>query len=79
MDWREYIEQRSDIMMGKPVFQGTRLTVELILERLADGATEGDLFRSYPRLKPEHIRAAYAFAAENLSVSRTVLADEGAS
>jgi len=79
VDWKAYIEQRPDIMLGKPVFKGTRLTVELILERLADGATEENLLASYPRLRPEHIRAAYAYAAENMSVNRTVLADEQAS
>ena len=67
VDWKAYIEQRPDIMMGKPVFKGTRLTVELILERLADGATEENLLASYPRLKPEHIRAAYACEGAGIS------------
>jgi uncharacterized protein (DUF433 family) len=50
-------------MMGKPVFRGTRMTVEFILERLGDGAPEADLLGAYPRLRPEHIRAAQAYAA----------------
>lgn len=58
MDWRPYIEQRPGIMLGKPVIKGTRLTVELLLERLSDGETPADLLDSYPRLRPEHIRAA---------------------
>jgi uncharacterized protein (DUF433 family) len=63
MNWRDYIEMRRDVMMGKPVFKGTRLTVELILERLGAGATEADLLQAYPRLRSEHIRAAQAYAA----------------
>ena len=38
MNWREYIEQRPEVMLGKSVIKGTRLTVELILERLGNGA-----------------------------------------
>lgn len=67
MNWQEHIEQRPDIMMGKPVIKGTRLTVELILESLGEGATEADLLAAHPRLRPEHIRAAQAFAAASLS------------
>lgn len=57
MDWRQYIEQRPDVMLGKPVIKGTRLTVELIIEGLAEGASEADLLAAHPRLRPEHIRA----------------------
>lgn len=55
MNWQEYIEQRPDVMMGKPVIRGTRLTVELILERLGNGAPVEDLLDSYPQLALEHI------------------------
>jgi len=75
MDWRQYIEQRPDVMLGKPVIKGTRLTVELILERLSDGDSEADLLDSHPRLRPEHIRAALAFAAASLSSEENVFAD----
>ena len=40
------------VMMGKPVIQGTRITVELILRKLAEGATEGDLLKIIPTLRP---------------------------
>jgi uncharacterized protein (DUF433 family) len=72
MDWREHIEQNPRVMMGKPVLKGTRLTVELILQRLGDGATDDDLLASYPRLRPEHIRAAQAYAAAALASDETV-------
>lgn len=52
-------------MMGKPVIVGTRITVELILQRLAAGETE-DLLEAHPRLTCEAIQAALAFAAEAL-------------
>jgi uncharacterized protein (DUF433 family) len=63
MDWREFIESKPDVMTGKPVFKGTRLTVEFVLERLSQGATQEDLLRSYIGLRPEHIQAALAYAA----------------
>ena len=48
MGWRQYIEQRPDVMLGKPVIKGTRLTVELTIEGLAEGASEADLLAAYP-------------------------------
>ena len=77
MRWQDYIERRPDVMVGKPVIKGTRITVELILERLGNGASEGDLLSDYPHLRPEHIRAAQAYAAAALSQDELVfLADE---
>ena len=54
------------IMMGKPVVAGTRITVELILEKLAAGEGVEQLLESYPRLTREAVSAALAFAAEAL-------------
>ena len=78
MDWRQYIEQRPDLMLGKPVIRGTRLTVELILEDLAEGASEADLLEAYPNLRSEHIRAALAYAAASLSSELTIFQDAAA-
>lgn len=78
MDWREHIEQRPGVMLGKPVIKGTRLTVELIIEELAEGATEADLLDAHPRLRPEHIRAALAYAAASLSSELTIFQDAAA-
>jgi uncharacterized protein (DUF433 family) len=55
-----------DIMMGKPVIRGTRLTVEHILDQLAGGETVEQLLEEYPRLTREAIQAALAFAADTL-------------
>jgi uncharacterized protein (DUF433 family) len=54
------------VMMGKPVISGTRITVELVLEKLAAGRTQEELLDSYPQLSPESVRAALAFAAQAL-------------
>jgi len=53
-------------MMGKPVIAGTRLTVEFILEELAAGTTPAQLAASHPRLTPEAVSSALAFAAQAL-------------
>jgi len=53
-------------MMGKPVVAGTRITVELILEKLASGETVEQILDAHPRLSPEGVRAALAFAVEAL-------------
>ncbi|HEX29104.1 TPA: DUF433 domain-containing protein [Candidatus Poribacteria bacterium] len=64
--WREWIVSNPSVMMGKPVIVGTRITVELILEKLAAGETVDDLLEAHPRLTREAIQAALAFAAEAL-------------
>ena len=56
----ERIEINPAIMMGKPVIRGTRITVELILRKLAEGASEGELLQDYPHLTTEDIRAPEA-------------------
>jgi uncharacterized protein (DUF433 family) len=52
------IEKDPRVMVGKPVIRGTRITVELILHKLAEGMTEAELLDAYPRLTPQDIRAA---------------------
>ncbi len=66
MNWRDYIVSDPEILVGKPAVKGTRLSVELILDRLADGWTTEELFQAYPRLTPEALQAVFAFAAEVL-------------
>ncbi|MCB0642120.1 MAG: DUF433 domain-containing protein [Phaeodactylibacter sp.] len=67
----EFVEVNPEIMMGKPVIKGTRLTVELILEELSVGKNLDDLTNSYPRLIKDAIWAALAFAADALKGERT--------
>jgi len=54
------------IMMGKPVIAGTRITVELVLEKLAAGEAVEQILDAHPQLTREAIKAALAFAAEAL-------------
>ncbi len=55
-----------EIMMGKPVIKGTRITVELILEKLAAGESIDQILEEHPRLTREGIQAACGFAAQSL-------------
>jgi uncharacterized protein (DUF433 family) len=61
---KERIECDPDVMMGKPVIAGTRITVELIIEKLAAGESMAQVLEDYPVLTEEDIRAALAFAAQ---------------
>jgi uncharacterized protein (DUF433 family) len=67
------IEINPKVMMGKPVIRGTRLTVELILRKLSEGANEEELLDAYPRLTREDIQAAIRFAADTLAHEETVV------
>ena len=55
------------VMLGKPVIKGTRITVELILRKLAQGATSQDLIQMYPHITHEDINAVFLYAAEVLA------------
>ena len=61
------IETSPDVMLGKPVIRGTRIPVELILRHISEGASEAALLESYPNLTREDIRAAVAFAADEIA------------
>lgn len=61
------------VMLGKPVIRGTRITVELILRKLSEGASETDLLKAYPHLTVANIHAAIRFAADNLAHEETIL------
>jgi len=65
-DHPSVIVSNPGVMMGKPVVAGTRITVELILQKLAAGESVPDILTAHPRLSEEAIRAALAFAAEAL-------------
>ncbi len=67
------IEINPKVMMGKPVIRGTRLTVELILRKLSEGAGEEDLMEAYPRLTREGIQAAIRYAADTLAHEETII------
>ncbi|MEZ4706534.1 MAG: DUF433 domain-containing protein [Caldilineaceae bacterium] len=67
MNWRDYIHTDPNILVGKPVVKGTRLSVDFILRLFGNGWTAEQVFDSYPQLTPAALQAVFAFAAESLS------------
>ena len=65
MDWREHIHSDPEILAGKPVVKGTRLSVNFLLELFANGWSEDQVLESYPNLTRDSLRAVFAFAAES--------------
>ena len=63
MKWQEYIHSDETVLLGKPIVKGTRLSVEFLLDRLADGWTEQDLLDNYPRLTKEALQAVFAYVS----------------
>jgi uncharacterized protein (DUF433 family) len=63
MNYSDRIIADYRVMLGKPVIKGTRITVELILRKLAEGATPADLLSMYPHLTDDDVRAALQYAA----------------
>lgn len=61
--WNQYIEQRPEILGGKPVIKGTRIGVDLILEKIGNGETIEDLLLAYPHLTKEAILACISYGA----------------
>jgi len=70
MDWHDYIHSDPEILVGKPVVKGTRLSVEFILGLFAAGWSEEEVLENYPSLTLEGLRAVFAYAAECLSEDR---------
>jgi uncharacterized protein (DUF433 family) len=55
------------IMVGKPVIKGTRIPVEQVIRELAGGMTFADIMDAHPRLTPDDIYAALAYAADTIA------------
>jgi len=66
MNWRDHIHSDPDILGGKPVVKGSRISVELILEYFEDGASMADVLEAFDHLTEADIRAAIAFARDVL-------------
>ncbi|MFO1020751.1 MAG: DUF433 domain-containing protein [Planctomycetales bacterium] len=69
-DWQTRIVMDREILAGKPIIKGTRLSVEFILELLAEGSSSAEILQNYPQLKAEDIQAALHYAAELLKQER---------
>jgi uncharacterized protein (DUF433 family) len=72
IQWEDYIEERKDVMTGKAVFKGTRLTVEFVLKQIGAGTPQQEMLDQYPTLKPEHIRAAMLYAADVVNMDQSI-------
>ena len=66
MDWRDHITVDPQILVGKPLVKGTRISVELVIDLLAAGWTQQQVLDSYPTLKADDVRACLAYASEIL-------------
>lgn len=66
------IEINPQVMLGKPVIRGTRITVEIILKKLAQDIAIDEILADYPRLTREDIQAAIAYAASALSTDEVL-------
>ncbi|MFS8811799.1 DUF433 domain-containing protein [Synechococcus sp. R55.7] len=64
MNWEDYIHSDPDILLGKPVFRGSRLSVEFILGLFSAGWTEKQILENYPTLTPEVLRAMFSYIQE---------------
>ncbi|OHD56175.1 MAG: antitoxin [Spirochaetes bacterium GWF1_51_8] len=67
MNYRERIETKPDVLLGKPVIKGTRISVELILTRLSEGMEIPELLEAYPGISKEDVFAALAYSADVIS------------
>ena len=69
-NWRKYIETNPQKMYGKPVIAGTRVPVDLILEKMSNGITIAQLLKSYPHISEEAVFACLRFAAESVKTEK---------
>jgi len=61
MNWRLYIETNGNVLSGKPVIKGTRLSVEHIINLFASGWSENQILENYPRLSKESLQAVFLY------------------
>ena len=64
MNWHDHIHSDPAVLAGKPVVRGTRLSVDFLLDLLANGWSQAEILENYPQLSPEALCALFAFAAE---------------
>lgn len=63
INWQEYIESDPNKLYGKPIIKGTRIPVDLVLEKLSEGESIDDLLLAYPRIDRKTVFAIFAYAA----------------
>jgi len=73
MNWREHIVSDPGTLAGRPRIQGTRISVEFVLELLASGWSEPQILENYPHLRAEDIQAVFAFVGECLKDEQFIM------
>jgi uncharacterized protein (DUF433 family) len=73
MTWQDRIIIDPQILVGKPVIKGTRISVEFIVDLLGRGWTREQILREYDHLSPEDIQACLAYAGDVLKAERVYL------
>ncbi|MEC4747659.1 DUF433 domain-containing protein [Methylomicrobium sp. Wu6] len=74
MNWKYRITVDPDVLAGKFIIKGTRISVELIFDRVADGWTTEDILSAYPHLSRDDVLVALSFAAEYFGRKKTIAA-----
>lgn len=72
MSYRDRIVIDPDILVGKPIVKGTRLSVDFILSLFGQGWSESEILRNYPGLMREDLLASFAYAAEVLGQEKFI-------
>jgi uncharacterized protein (DUF433 family) len=73
MNYKDRIEYNPSIMLGKPIIKGTRIGVEQIIRKLAEGASINDILVSYPQLVEQDILASLNFASELIANEEIII------
>jgi uncharacterized protein (DUF433 family) len=71
-NWNDHIETNPNILYGKPVIKGTRISVELVLDKMSNGQKFQDIIQNYPDLKDDDLFACLAYAASMLRNEVTI-------
>jgi uncharacterized protein (DUF433 family) len=79
VDWTVHIHQDPNILVGKPVVRGTRLSAEFLLELFASGWTEEQILTEYTQVSRDALRAVLAFAAQCVRERYPVARPDGSS
>jgi uncharacterized protein (DUF433 family) len=79
MNWKDHIVVVPGILAGKPVINGTRISVEFLLDRVAHSWSVDDILASYPDLSRDDVLAALSFAAEMFREEKFVAVGEASS
>ena len=72
MNYKNRIISDYKIMLGKPVIKGTRITIELILRKMAEGASATKILEMYPKLEIEDLMACLNYAADVIAKEEVI-------